>query len=165
MMLKILILRLMPRLLRAFFWSLTPGKQEVLTISVEDFWNCALPSFLLYSVSCSHGLKENAVPFTWKTSVICPVPENETLFKWLSSHCSDIYCNDLFWAYPPPPTCETHKAPFRPIPVWVQAQQKQQRCKTHSFAQCIYTHLEKPGSFISVSSSTFLLPSMPYNHT
>ena len=45
----------------------------------------------------------------------------------------------MFWTYHPPPTHETHKAPFRPIPVCVQAQQKHRRRNTHSFAQCIYS--------------------------
>ena len=61
------------------------------------------------------------------------------LFKQLSSNCFDIYCNEVFWLYYPPPTHETHKAPFRPIPVCVQAQQKHRRCYIHSFAQCIYS--------------------------
>ena len=59
-------------------------------------------------------------------------------------------------------THETHEAPFRPVPVYIHALQKHRRRNTHS---CIHTHLEKPGSFVRISSSAFLLPSIPYNHT
>ena len=39
-----------------FLESITPAKQLVLTTCVEDFWNRAFPSFLLFSVSCSRSL-------------------------------------------------------------------------------------------------------------
>ena len=39
------------RIIEGIFLKLNTRKA-----SVEDFWNCALPTFLLYSVSCSHGL-------------------------------------------------------------------------------------------------------------
>ena len=94
MMLKILILRLMPRLLRAFFRCLTSGKQLVLTTSVEDFWNCAYELSVVFSQFFTWSLKENTEPFTWKTSIFCPVPKKTKsfLFKWLLSNC-----NEVFW--------------------------------------------------------------------
>ena len=49
------------------------------------------------------------------------------MYKRLSSDCFDIYSNEMFWTYHPPPTRETHKAPVRP------------RRNAHSFAQCIYS--------------------------
>ena len=61
----------------------------------------------------------------------------------------------MFWMYHPSPTHETQEAPFRPIPVHIQAQQKHWRCNTHSFTQCIYTHLEKPGSFVRILFNRF----------
>ena len=32
-----------------------------------------------WSMKVTWSLKENTVPFTWKTSVVCPVPKNEIL--------------------------------------------------------------------------------------
>ena len=90
------------------------------------------------------------------------------MYKRLSSDCFDIYCNEMFWTYHPPPTRETHKAPFRP------------RRNAHSFAQCIYspwkTRFICPISlydfffffllfFFFLFFFSFFLPSVPYNHT
>ena len=112
MMLKILILRLMPRSLRAFFWSF-PGNKLVLTTSVEDFWNCALPSFLLYSVSYLRGLwKETLYPLLGK-------PLQYVLFqKQLKRNpsCLNDYCPIALTSLT---THGTH--PFRPIPACVRA--------------------------------------------
>ena len=44
----------------------------------------------------------------------------------------------MFWMYHLSPTHETQQAPFRPIPVHIQAQQKHWRCNTHSFAQLFF---------------------------
>ena len=118
---------------------------------MEDFWNRALPSFLLFSVSCSRGLWKKTRTFYLENLCNLSCFEKKRrkkkkkkktksfLFKRLLSDCSDIYCNEVFWTYHFPPTHETHEAPFRPIAVCVQAQQKHRRRNTsHSFA-----HLEK----------------------
>ena len=66
---------------------------------------CASQLSVVFSQLFTWSLKENTVPFIWKTSVICPVPHTHThsqtqkkpfLFKRLSSDCSDIYCNEVF---------------------------------------------------------------------
>ena len=55
------------KIVEGIFLKLNTRKQLVLTTSVEDFWNCAHPSFLLYSVSCSHGLwKKTLYPLLGK---------------------------------------------------------------------------------------------------
>ena len=83
--------------LRAFFGSLTLGKQLALT-SAEDLKLCASHISVVFSQLFTWSLKENTIPFTWKTSVICPVKQQQQpklfLFKYLSSDCSDIYCNE-----------------------------------------------------------------------
>ena len=68
-----------------------------------------------------------------------------------------MHCNEVFLTYHPPPTHETHEAPFRPIRVCIQAQQNYRRCNT--LLHNAYTYLEKPGSFVWILfidfSSTF----------
>ena len=76
MMLKILILRLMARSLRVFFWSLTPGKQLVFTKICGRLLKLRASQLsVVFSQLFMWSLKENTVPFTWKTSVICHVPK------------------------------------------------------------------------------------------
>ena len=87
------------------------------------------------------------------------------MFKRLLSDCSDIYCNEVFWTDHFPPTHETHEAPFRPIAVCVQAQQKHRKRNTHSFAHLEKKKEKKKVHLSEFSSSTFLLLSIPYNHT
>ena len=63
---------------------------------------CASQLAVVFSQLFTWSLKENTVPFTWKTSVICPVQQQQqqqkpkSLFKRLSSDCSDIYCHEVF---------------------------------------------------------------------
>ena len=129
------------------------AKHQESNWSWEHLWKTfeivRFPAFYCFQ-SVVHVVSERKhVPFTWKTSVICPASKRKDekrrkkkksfLFKRLLSDCSDIYCNEVFWTYHFPPTHETHEAPFRPIAVCVQAQQKHRRRNTsHSFA-----HLEK----------------------
>ena len=158
------ILGLMPRLLRAFFWSLTSEKQLAWQHLWKTFEIVRFPAFCCFQLVV-HMLSERKHCTLYLENICnlsCSKKQKSFLFKQLLSSCSNIYCNEVFWTYHPPSTCETHEAPFRPIPVCIQAQQKHQRCNTHSSAQCI---LKKQVHLSKLFSSTFLLPSLPYNHT
>ena len=126
---------------------------------------------VIFSQLFTWSVKENTVPFTWKTSVMCPVP------KKLNPSClndyhpvaltSKICYNEVFWTYPPP-THETHETPFRPIPVCIQAQQKHQRHNSllYKYNAYIYMYLSWKNRFICLDSLYWLfLCLLPYKHT
>ena len=138
-------------------------KQLVPTTSVEDLKLCCL----LFTWS----LKENTVPFTWKTSVICSTTTRKNkknksfLFKWLSFDCFDIYCNEVFWTYHSPTTHETHKPHLDPYQ-FAYKHNRSTNDTTLTLLHNAYILILKNQVHLSeFSSLTFLLPSIPYNHT
>ena len=88
--------------------------------------------------------KHCIVPFSRKTSVICPSNIPKPLFsEWIPSNGFDIYRDEISVLQ----TFETHKTYFRPIPVRLQAQQKHRGRTADPSTLCIHSP-GKASSFV-----------------
>ena len=136
------ILRWTPKSLRAFSVLKLNTRKVIGPVNIcgRLLKSCAFQLSVVFSQLFAWSLKENTVPFTWKTSGICPVPKklypsclNDYRPIALTSVVMKYFKRIIFHQL------MKHEAPFRPIAVCVQAQQKHRRRNTHSFAQCIYS--------------------------
>ena len=87
----------------------------------------------------------------------CTEKPKSLLLIRLSSACSDIYCKGMFWTYQPTQHTKPHLDPSSTT----EAPQMQ-----HSLLCTMYLLILKNQVHLSeISSSTFLLPLVPYNDT
>ena len=140
-----MILALMPRSLKAFFISWTPGYQLAPITSVEDVQNRARPNFLLCLVSSSLGLWERKLYLIYGRPMWSVLFQNtKTLFsERLPPYCFDIYCHETLRTHHPLPSLETHKLLFRPIPIQLK-RNKSIEDAILTLLPVSYTHLTLP---------------------
>ena len=167
MMLK--ILKFMPMLLRAF----------VLTTSVEDFWNGRFPALccirsVVHMVSERKTLSPFFFFFTRKTSVICPVPppppppqkkkkkKNPSLrdYRPIALASIAIKCFKHIVPHQLVKHTKPHLDPYQ----FAYKHNKNTEDATLLCTMHILI-LKFPVDLFEFSSSTFLLPSIPCNHT
>ena len=115
---------------------------------------------VVFSQLCTWSLKDNTVPFTWKTSVICPVPKKTKsfLFKRLTSDCSTsivMKCFERIILHQLMKHTKPHLDPYQ----FAYKHNRSTEDATRTLLHNAYTHLEKPSSFARIlfidSSSAF----------
>ena len=102
------------------------------------------------------SLKENTIPFTWKTSVICPVQNsNNNNNKLKRNSCLNDYrlialtsivmkCFERIILHRLMKHTKPHLDPYQ------FAYKQTEASKTLTLLHNAYTHLEKPGSFVRI---------------
>ena len=110
---------------------------------------------VVFSQLFTGSLKENTVPFTWKTSVICPVQNNNKKqkrnpclndYRLIAMTSTVMTCFERIILHQLMKHTKTHLDPYH----FAYKHNGSTEDATLTLLHNAYTHLEKPGSFVRI---------------